>query len=207
MQKNSEHHNLKQPQSGRETSPEALLEEIYEPAEDTFLLLKAAIDEARPEDRAIEIGCGRGLISRELIPLVRSLLATDINPYAARLAKGYGLDVVRADLFNGLRAKFDLVIFNPPYLPTAEEERTGGWIDYALDGGKGGRDTIFRFIEDLKDHLSPEGRCLLLISSLSGLEEVKDKAQAEGLEAALVANKRYFFEQLYVLKLKMAEGA
>lgn len=189
----------------RETGPEARPDEIYEPAEDTYLLLGAAMDEARPEDIVIEIGCGRGLISRELVPLVRSLLATDINPHATRLAKGYGLNVVRADLFNGLKTKFDLVIFNPPYLPTAEGERTKGWINYALDGGESGRDTVFRFIEDLKDHLNPEGRCLLLISSLSGLDEVKERAQAEGLEVAMVANERYFFEQLYVLKLRIAD--
>ncbi len=181
---------------------EVLLEETYEPAEDTFLLLKTAIAEAAPSDSVIEIGCGRGLISRELAPKVRSILATDINPYAVRLAKGYGLEAIHADLFSGVEARFDLVIFNPPYLPTTDDERAKGWINYALDGGESGRDTIFRFIEELKDHLNTEGRSLLLVSSLSGLEEVKEKARAEGFEVALVANERYFFEQLYVLKLR-----
>src|SRR5512146_1551792 len=100
---------------------ETLQEEVYQPAEDTFLLLNAALVEARPEDRAIEIGCGKALISREVASKVRSFLATDINPYAVKLAKEYGLEAVRADIFRGIEDEFDLVIFNPPYLPTTEE--------------------------------------------------------------------------------------
>jgi release factor glutamine methyltransferase len=189
-----------------ESNPETSFEETYEIAEDTLLLLKAAMEEARQDDRAIEIGCGRCLISRMLVTLVHSLLVTDINPHAAALAKCYGLNSVRADLFNGLKGQFDLIVFNPPYLPTAKEERQAGWINYAFDGGECGRDTIIRFIEDLKDHIAPEGRCLLLVSSLCGLDEVLKRIQMEGFEADLVANERYFFERLYVLRLRRAEG-
>ncbi|HSD58681.1 MAG TPA: HemK2/MTQ2 family protein methyltransferase [Methanotrichaceae archaeon] len=186
---------------------EIKLEEVYQPAEDTLLLLKAALVEARPEDRAIEIGCGRALISRGVAPKVESILATDINPHAVRLAKEYGLEAVRADLFRGIEAEFDLVIFNPPYLPTSEEERIDGWLNYALDGGATGRDIISRFLEDLEDHLSPRGRALLLVSSVTGLDEVKEKARAEGLEATEAASDRYFFEQLYIIKLRVAHGS
>ncbi len=201
MQKGSPNKDV-HPSICKDAAPGIIFEETYEPAEDTMLLLKAALDEAKPEDRAIEIGCGRGLISRELSKKVRSIIATDINPHAVRFVRSYGLDVVRADIFGGIKAKFDLVIFNPPYLPTKEEERISGWINYALDGGENGRETINRFIEDLKDHLDPNGRCLLLLSSLSGQEEVKEKAQVEGFKTIEVANERCFFEQLHVLKLE-----
>lgn len=191
----------------RDTVQEILFDETYEPAEDTFLLLRASLNEAKPEDNAIEIGCGRGLISLELGKRVRSIIATDINPSAVRFAKVQGLDIVRADMFRGLKAKFDLVIFNPPYLPIKEDERIRGWMNYALDGGETGRETINRFIEGLKDHLSPNGRCLLLVSSLSGLDDVVDKAKVEGFDTIEVANERCFFEQLYVLKLeRQAKG-
>jgi release factor glutamine methyltransferase len=179
-------------------------EEVYMPAEDTFLLLKAAHEEARPDDNAIEIGCGRALISQALAPRVKSLLCTDINPYAVQAAKKAGIEVIRADLFAGMRADFDLILFNPPYLPTTDDERTGGWIDHALDGGETGRETIDRFLEDLGAHLSPDGRALLLVSTLTGLKEVKEKATAEGLNVQEVASGRCFFEQLYVLRLTAA---
>ena len=111
---------------------------------------------------------------------------------------------MRADLFQGIRGKFDLILFNPPYLPTNAEERTDQWINYALDGGESGRETIDRFLKDLADHLRPGGRALLLISSLTGLKEVQEMAMAAGLDCKEVANAGCFFEQLYVLRLEVA---
>jgi len=181
-------------------------EEIYMPEEDTYLLLRAALAEAGHGDKTLEIGCGSGLISRELIARVECLLATDINPYAAKLTKTGGIEVVRADLFGGISGKFDLIIFNPPYLPTQKEERTLGWINFALDGGKTGRETIDRFLKELKERLRSGGRALLLISSLTGPKEVREKAMAEGLDVKEVANERCFFEQLLVLRLEVAHS-
>ncbi len=176
--------------------------EVYPPNEDTYLLLKAALAEARPEDITLEIGCGSGLISRELAAKVERLLVTDINPHAARLAKAEGLEVVRADLFRGIKGIFDLILFNPPYLPTPKEERTSDWINYALDGGENGRETIDRFLKDLKEHLHPRGRALLLISSLTGLKAVQERAWAEGLDVRETVSEKCFFETLYVLRLE-----
>jgi len=180
-------------------------EEVYRPAEDTYLLLREALQEARPQDIAIEIGCGSALISSELTARVTSLLATDINPHAVRAAKEDGVNVVRADLFCGIKGRFDLVIFNPPYLPTQEDERTGGWIDCALDGGPSGRYTIDRFLEQLGQHLTTRGRALLLVSDLAGLEEVKEKASKEGLEVREIASEGCFFERLHVVRIEAAK--
>lgn len=179
--------------------------EVYRPAEDSYLLLNAALQEACSEDTAIEIGCGSALISRELLARVKFVLATDINPYAVRAAEEAGIDAVRADLFRGIKGRFDLIVFNPPYLPTQEDERTGGWIDCALDGGESGRETINRFLEQLRHHITPGGRALILVSSLTGLEEVKEKAAAEGLEAREVVSEGCFFERLYVLRIEAAK--
>jgi release factor glutamine methyltransferase len=176
-------------------------DEVYQPAEDTYLLLEAAQSEAKPADGVLEVGCGSGFISQELGPKVAHLLATDINPHAVRAARARGIEVIRADLFRGIKGKFDLILFNAPYLPTEPEERTGQWIDYALDGGKNGRQTVDRFIEDLAVHLRPGGRALLLISSLTGLTEVRRTAKAAGLTAEVVADEGCFFERLYVLRL------
>ena len=132
-------------------------EEVYTPEEDTFLLLNSALAEAKSEDRVLEVGCGSGVISRELALMVESQLATDINPHAVRATKAKGIDTVRADLFQGIRGKFDLILFNPPYLPTDEAERSDQWINYALDGGESGRETIDRFLKNLPDHLRRPG--------------------------------------------------
>ena len=175
--------------------------EVYQPAEDTYLLLKVALAEARDSDRVLEVGCGSGLISRNLAPMVREVLATDINPFAVSMAREYGIPVIRADLFRGIKAKFDMVIFNPPYLPTSEEEKSAGWMNFALDGGESGRETIKRFFEDLGPHLTPGGRALILLSSLTGIAEVKKIAYDLGFSVSEVAIEKHFFEQLYILKL------
>jgi len=182
------------------------IDEVYSPQEDTYLLLRAALKEAGPDDVALEIGCGSGLISQEVAPRVKSILATDINPHAVRMAKAKGIEVVRADLFSGLRGKFALILFNPPYLPTTDLERTEQWINFALDGGEDGRKTICRFLKELSGHLCPGGRALLLISSLTGLHEVRSMAEAMGLDVREVARGRCFFELLHVLRLEVAHN-
>lgn len=174
---------------------------VYEPAEDTYLLLKAALKEARQEDFALEVGCGTGLISSSLLSVVRSIIAVDINPRAVAITKRCGIDTIRADLLRGLKAKFDLVLFNPPYLPTCDEEKLERWSNIALDGGPEGRDTIKRFLEQLESCLSPQGRALLLVSSLTGVREVREIADSMRFDASEIACEKHFFEQLYVLKV------
>jgi release factor glutamine methyltransferase len=179
-------------------------DQVYMPEQDTYLLLKAAQAEIRPSDLVLEIGCGSGFVSRELADNALSILATDINPHAVRAAKARGVDVVRTDLFCGIKGRFDLILFNPPYLPTSQDEQTGKWIDYALDGGEDGRETIARFLKDLTAHLRPTGRALLLISSLTGLEEVQSMVHGIGFCSRTVATERCFFEQLHVLRISVA---
>lgn len=180
--------------------------ETYDPGEDTFLLLRAALKEVKPSDCILEVGCGRAVISGEMARIARRVIAVDINPHAVGIARSKGLEAIRTDLFKGIKGKFDLVLFNPPYLPTSEEEKMDGWINYAYDGGPTGRDTINRFLEGLKAHLKTEGRTLLLVSSANGIEEVLSKASAEGFEAAETDDEpeKFFFEQLYIFKLRIA---
>lgn len=188
---------------GQDKNCDYISEEVYPPAEDTYLLLGAALSEARMEDRTLEIGCGSGILARELSSRVQCLIATDINPHALHATRSRAGDVelIQADLFKGIGGRFDLVLFNPPYLPFKPEERSGGWIDWALDGGESGRETINRFLRELEDHLLPGGRALLLISSLTGLHEVMETACTQGFQAKVVLNERCFFEQLYVLRI------
>ena len=175
--------------------------QVYSPAEDTYLLLKAAQDEIRPGDRVLEVGTGNGGIAIALGPAASLCIATDINPHAAAQALAQGVDVVRTDLCAGLYGPFDLVIFNPPYLPTQPDERLDDWLEYALDGGTDGRSVIRRFAADVRRVLAPSGRVLLLISSLTGLQEVSGIFLLKGFFVAIVHQQRVEDEILYVLKI------
>jgi release factor glutamine methyltransferase len=174
--------------------------QVYEPEADTYLLLDAARAEVRPCDRVLEAGTGSGLIAAELAK-VTGVVATEINPHAAISAHEAGIDVVRCNIVDAIRGMFDLILFNPPYLPTEPHERIDDWLEYALDGGKTGRAVIERFAVDVGRVLSPGGRVLLLISSLTGPDEVKDLFSAAGFSADVVRQERVEDEELYVLRI------
>jgi release factor glutamine methyltransferase len=174
--------------------------QVYQPEADTYLLLDAARKEVNAGDRVLEIGTGSGLISRELAK-VSDVVATDINPHAALCARSSGVSVVRSDLFAGIRGTFDLILFNPPYLPTLPEERIDDWLEYALDGGETGRVVIERFAAEVGRVLAPHGRILLLISSLTGVGEVSDLFSRREFKSEIVLKQKIEDEYLYVLKI------
>jgi release factor glutamine methyltransferase len=174
--------------------------QVYTPDADTYLLLEAALTEVKPGDLVLEVGTGSGLIAAELAGTTR-VVATDINPHAVLCARKKGVEVVQDDLFCGIRSSFDVILFNPPYLPTQPEERINDWLEYALDGGLNGRVVIERFSEQVGRVLAPGGRILLLISSLTGLPEVRDLFFEAGFVSEILLKKKIEDETLYVLKI------
>ena len=132
---------------------------------------------------------------------ITGVVATDINPHAALCAREKGIDVVQSDLFSGIRSTFDLILFNPPYLPTLPEDRIDDWLEYALDGGTSGREVIGRFAEEVGRVLAPGGRILLLISSLTGLPEVRDIFFRQSFKSEIVMKEKVEDENLYVLRI------
>jgi release factor glutamine methyltransferase len=174
--------------------------QVYTPDADTYLLLDAARQEVKGGDRVLEVGTGSGLIAVELAK-VTQVVATDINPHAVHCARSNGVAVVQNDLFCGIRNLFDVILFNPPYLPTQPEERIDDWLEHALDGGLNGRVVIERFSEHVGRVLAPGGRILLLISSLTGLPEVRDLFFKAGFVSEIVLRRNVEDEILYVLKI------
>ncbi len=182
---------------------------VYEPAEDSYLLANATLMEAEPGMRILEVGTGSGFVSAVLLANITDirLLATEINPHAARCAKANGVEVIRTDLLRGIKPKepengFDLILFNPPYLPTSKEEKVPGWLNYAFDGGINGRDVLSRFLDEVRSYLRPGGKILVLISSITGLEAVKEKMKGMGFKVDVIRRERVFFEELIVIKGK-----
>ena len=175
-------------------------QQVYEPAEDSFLLADAALSEVRDRDRVLEVGCGSGIISAVIKANTKaSVVGIEINPFAARCSKENGIEVIRGDLLSCITGEFDLIIFNPPYLPTNEMERTKDWINAALDGGYDGRSIIKRFLNEAGNCLSNNGKILLLISSMTGIGEVRSELISLGYSILEISRERLDFEQLIVL--------
>ncbi|NJD75790.1 MAG: methyltransferase [Candidatus Methanoperedens sp.] len=174
--------------------------DVYEPSEDSFLLAEAALSEIKNSETILEIGCGSGIIAAIINSNTKArVIGIDINPHAARCAKKNGVEVIRGDLLNCIKGKFDIILFNPPYLPTSEEEKNEGWINAALDGGHDGRRIIFRFLEQAGNNLSDNGLILMVVSSLTGIGVVKSKMESLGYYVEDKKQERFMFEQLKVI--------
>ena len=173
---------------------------VYEPAEDSFLLAEAALSIIKNSENILEVGCGSGIICAVIKKnTCAKITGIDINPYAAECTRDNGVEAIRGNLLDCIRGKFDIIIFNPPYLPTDDSERTTGWINIALDGGYNGRKIINRFLEEAGSNLLENGRILMLISSLTGIEEVKSKMKSLGFYIEELNKERFNFEQLVVI--------
>lgn len=176
-------------------------EQVYQPEADTYLLLSQVLTEIRDTDTVLEVGTGSGMIAQACSRRARRCFATDINPHACAMARSMGVEVIRTDLYAGLRGPFDLIVFNPPYLPTQDDERIDDWLEFALDGGADGRATIRRFASGLQRILHPFGRVLLLVSSLTGIEETRKLFAEEGLLSFIVAEETTEGERLVIFRI------
>lgn len=183
--------------------------EVYEPAEDTYLLAKNL--DIQRKDEVLEIGTGTGLIAVYTAQRTKNVVATDINEHAIKCAlkntisnKTYNLELRQGDLFEPVQGeKFDLILFNTPYLPTSEDEKLDDELNAAFDGGEDGRETIDKFIDEVTDYLKESGRVQLVQSSLSDNEKTLQRLEALGFETEITARKKCFFEEIVVISGKL----
>jgi len=185
-----------------------VFDDVYEPAEDTFLIA----EHLKIRGNVLEIGTGCGILSVLAALKASRVIATDINPYAAKCAKlnaeingvSEKIDILIGDLFNPIRANstFDAILFNAPYLP--DEKRSGSkrLIDYAWSGGKDGREVIDRFIQYAPKHLKPDGRILLVQSTLSDVEKTIMEFRKRGLQARIIDERKTFFESITLIEAR-----
>lgn len=189
----------------------ALHGDVYRPSDDTFLLAEAVHREvgARRGLRFLEVGCGAGLVSLVAAKAGCEVTCTDANPHAVALAahnakqNGVRLRAVETDLLAGLPGPFDLVAFNPPYLPTDPDERLPGVINLAFDGGRDGNETVLRFATQLGALQPPSATVLVVHSSLSDPEPLRKAMAGLGYANDVVAEQGLDFELLTVRRFRL----
>lgn len=186
-----------------------VLENVYEPAEDTFLLAENL--RVNRNDFVLDMGTGCGILGILAAKKARSVIAVDINPYAVYCAKMNAkfngverkMNIIRGDLFQPIKKseKFDVILFNAPYLPSeGAEQKT--WIEKAWAGGPDGRELIDRFLLEASKHLGINGRILLVQSTLSDVDKTMQTLGKAGLQAKVIAKKKVAFEMIVVIEAR-----
>ena len=156
------------------------------PKVDTELFVLAVLEELslRPlpaSPHVLELGTGSGCVAISLakrLPAAR-VVATDISPEAlavagrnvARHGVGERVALGEGDLFGPVEGlavgrPFDLIVSNPPYIPTQEIPGMGRHVAeheplLALDGGADGLGPHERIFRAAADYLAPGGRLFL----------------------------------------------
>jgi len=168
----------------------------YLPAEDTALLRSAL----RPFSgrSCLEIGFGSGAILSDVSRRFRLSVGTDIlGVEDAKLARAPRIDLVLADRAAAFRERvFDLVFFNPPYLPSPRV------VDSAVDGGRAGVEVPLAFLEEGVRVLRENGRLVVLLSEEGDLDSFIARCEGMGLSVEEIERRGVFFETLVVLKIE-----
>ena len=160
----------------------------------------------------LDLGTGSGILAIIAAKKAQYVLAVDLNPYAIRCAKEnaelnkiQNMAFLQGDLFTALKdgTKFDLILFNAPYLPS-EEGEDSTWIGRSWAGGANGRVVLDRFIPQVPSYLKPHGRVLLMQSTLTGIENTINTFAKQKLRAVVIAEQQLpFFETLSLIEAKV----
>ena len=170
---------------------------MYEPGADSYLLknnIEAYLDDV---EKTLEMGVGSGVLL-DAFDGVDEVVAVDVShDVIDMLEKEYeDVSFVQSDLFQNVEGLFDLITFNPPYLPGDYEE------DEELLGGENGVELSQRFLKASVDHLKSEGVILLIASSRSDLDRLEETGKDIGYSFSIIDKKHVFFEDIILYEIR-----
>ncbi|XP_012266535.2 methyltransferase N6AMT1 [Athalia rosae] len=195
------------------------LETVYEPSEDSFLLIDALeLDlenlKSKKPGLCLEIGSGSGVVITALAKALGHFFASffmaiDINPNACKITKRIGRDnfvdinVVQMDLVNLLNKTniFDIVIFNPPYVVTESlevlDERL---ISKTWAGGHDGREVMDRLFAHIPNMLSPNGIFYLVTIKENNPTSIINMFNHWNMKGEIISERKVRGEHLHILR-------
>ncbi|PIA65625.1 hypothetical protein AQUCO_00100854v1 [Aquilegia coerulea] len=195
--------------------------EVYEPCDDSFALVDALLAdrtnllEHRPTI-CMEVGCGSGYVITSLAIMLGQeveglhYFATDINPHAVRVtretleAHGVHAEVICDNLASGLERRLegmiDVMVVNPPYVPTPEDEVGIDGIAAAWAGGENGRSVIDRILPVADKLLSHRGWLYMVTLTANNPGEICSNMRKKGYASRIVVQRSTEEESLHVIK-------
>ncbi|KAL5705852.1 peptide chain release factor N(5)-glutamine methyltransferase [Ranunculus cassubicifolius] len=196
--------------------------EVYSPCDDSFALVDALLSDrtnllSHHPTLCMEIGSGSGYVITSLaIMLGQSIkssqyyIATDINPNAVRVTqetlKAHGVDAevicgsIGAGLEKRLEGMVDVMVVNPPYVPTPEEEVGKGDIASAWAGGENGRSVIDKILLVADKMLSERGWLYMVTVAENDPRQICGVMREKGYASRVVLRRSTEEESLSIIK-------
>jgi release factor glutamine methyltransferase len=172
--------------------------DVLVPRPATEALVEAAleiIDRRQKETLSVlDLCCGSGAIALSILherPHI-AVYASDISEKALDMAKqNYSFPTlhpplfIQSDLFKNIHKKFDIIVSNPPYIPSAQIKllapEVRGEPLLALDGGEDGLELIRKIIIEAREHISWNGS-ILLEAAPDQMEEIAQLMEDAGYD-------------------------
>jgi len=189
---------------------------VYFPKEDSFFILES-VEIADSHRFLLEIGGGSGIISIVLSckhPSIRCLI-TDISFSSAKTINKNSrinkvnnrIDIICMDKMQALRQTHpDLVIWNPPYLPSDEEIDSLTIEDKKmLIGGKRGYEEVYELLKYIK-YNRIKTTFYTLFSSIAWNKKNIGKLKEDGFSVQIIRETSLFFEKLYLVKVIFSDS-
>lgn len=163
------------------------------PRQDTEILVEEVLKVSDNKD-ILDLCTGSGCIIISLMKLgnINKGTGADISREALELARenAYINSVnpifIESDLFTNIKGKFDIIVSNPPYIPSGDIQDLSIEVkDYepslALDGKESGLYFYRRIVEDIKGYLNPGGYIFFEIGYNQG-DDLVAILEAEGID-------------------------
>lgn len=189
-------------------------EHVLIPRQDTEILVETALDFMKPEYRVLDMCTGSGCIILSLAALghLESGTGADISADALAVAAGNRvrhqlsqIELVQSDLFANISGRYDMIVSNPPYIPSDEIDTLMREVrdhepHLALDGSADGLAFYRRIADQAGDYLFPGGMLLMEIGwnqaedikgllNRVGFQDIHIKKDLAGLDRVVYCRK------------------
>lgn len=169
------------------------------PRDETAILVEKALEIINKNNykTLLDIGTGSGAIAVTIKKNAPDIIVTasDISENALSLAKenaennDVDVTLIKSDLFENIDGKFDVILSNPPYIPTKDIEKLEKELSFepqnALDGGADGLDFYRDIILEAKEHLNKKGLLMFEIGFDQG-DAVKTLLSKNGFTESFI---------------------
>jgi release factor glutamine methyltransferase len=171
---------------------------VFSPISDTWLLAAVLSEAVDARCSVLDVCTGSGALAVCAARCgARSVTAVDVSRRAVLTARlngwlnGVRVHARRSDLFAELgEARFDVIVSNPPYVPSETDEAPGRGPQRAWDAGRDGRLVLDRLLSEAPARLRRGGVLLVVHSEVCGIPHSLEAMQRAGLQAEVATRRQ-----------------